>query len=212
VPDAHLQLLSALCFPKSQLFSRSIRPVVVREAQLDALLRSSYSAQAEVEEEARAVRYGGIAAASSAAEWTPHAGLVTSALRLLRSMDAQGLRFASWSSFLREYRAQVRAEKREVLLTALTYPRCKLFSQATSSIDIDDDTLDRMMMMVPQQTGAVTASVSDEQPPVATVARNVPLRRVLAAVTHLDANNVKLTSVEELVERVHTHIAATMAR
>jgi len=211
VSDAHLQLLSALCFPKSQLFSRSIRPVVVREAQLDALLRSSYSAQAEVEEEARAVRYGGIAAASSAAEWTPHAGLVASALRLLRSMDAQGLRFASWSSFLREYRAQVRAEKREVLLTALTYPRCKLFSQATSSIDIDDDTLDRMMT-VPQQTGAVSASVSAEQPPVATVARNVPLRRVLAAVTHLDANNVKLTSVEELVERVHTHIAATMAR
>jgi hypothetical protein len=203
VSDAHLQLLSALCFPKSQLFSRSIRPVVVREAQLDALLRSSYSAQAEVEEEARAVRYGGIAAASNAAEWTPHAGLVTSALRLLRSMDAQGLRFASWSSFLREYRAQVRAEKREVLLTALTYPRCKLFSQATSSIDIDDDTLDRMMT-VPQQSAAEQS--------MATIARNVPLRRVLAALTHLDANNVKLTSVEELVERVHTHIVVSMAR
>jgi len=192
--DAHVQLLGALSFPKAQLFCKAVRPVVVREVQLDALLRATYSAQAEADEEARAARGGG---PQTAAEWAPHPSQVSAALRLIRGLDSAGLHFASWSSFLREYRARVAGEKRVALLSALSYPRCKLFSQATSSIEIDDAALDRIMQ---QQPPSRSPSPGVEQQSLSQLQPLVPLRRVLAAIAQLDAANTKVASVDELLE------------
>jgi hypothetical protein len=195
--DARFQLLQALSFPRSQLFSKCLRPVVVYHRDLDALLRASYSSVAE-EAEAAALAAADSTNPALRPAWRPTPKQVSESVRLIREFDAQRLSFHTWSQFHHEFVLAVRAQKRELLLSRLAHTR--LFAGCTSKVEVDERELDRLLCLpLHRSTAPASDAASGQAAAAVTVA---PLASIMTVIDAMDAADTRVNSFDELIDHV----------
>jgi len=268
---ARFQLLHALSYPKSHLFAKCTKAVIITDAHLDRLLKtppeedptqppqpapvqtdepetetaagaqrnateSAVGALAEAEPTGQPAQTAETQTAEAQAdtqtqpaaeaptitsqgqaekkdqpadgdksnavnEWVPTPRQVSECLRIIRHFDSCHYRFQSFNHFLTEVHAFIQQEQRQIILDHLAYPNCKLLSEATEPIAVDEAQIDELIRLAAQPATSTSTSSSTSSPAAH------PIARLIACIERLDASNARVNSFDELIQLITKTLA-----